>query len=103
MSEEKHHHGLFQHKKETPVLVEDGGDYSSSTVNYEKIEKEQQYKKHVKEEKHHKRMGHLGEIGTAAATAIALHEKHEAKKDPEHAHRHKLKEKIAEAAAVGGG
>ncbi|KAF8028658.1 hypothetical protein BT93_E1336 [Corymbia citriodora subsp. variegata] len=29
------------------------------------------------------------------------HEKHMAKKDPEHAHRHKIKEEIAAAAAVG--
>ena len=34
--------------------------------------------------------------------AYLQHEKHEAKKDPEHAHRHKLMEHGAEAAAVGG-
>lgn len=31
------------------------------------------------------------------------HEKHEAKKDPEHAHRHKVEEEIAAAATVGAG
>ena len=31
------------------------------------------------------------------------YEKHEAKKDPEHAHRHKIEEEIAAAAAVGSG
>ncbi|ONK77523.1 uncharacterized protein A4U43_C02F7460 [Asparagus officinalis] len=35
--------------------------------------------------------------------AFALYEKHESKKDPEHAHRHKIEEEIAAAAAVGGG
>lgn len=30
-------------------------------------------------------------------------EKHEAKKDPEHAHRHKLEEEIAAVGAVGAG
>ena len=31
------------------------------------------------------------------------HEKHEAKKDPEHAHRHKIEEEVAAAVAVGSG
>ncbi|KRX87996.1 Abscisic stress-ripening protein 2, partial [Trichinella patagoniensis] len=38
-----------------------------------------------------------------AAGAYALHEKHEAKKDPEHAHRHKIEEKIAGTVAAGAG
>jgi hypothetical protein len=33
----------------------------------------------------------------------AQYEKHEAKKDPEHAHRHKIEEEVAAAAAVGSG
>ncbi|GAB4845164.1 Abscisic stress-ripening protein 2 [Ancistrocladus abbreviatus] len=37
------------------------------------------------------------------AGAYALHEKHEARKDPEHAHRCKLEEEIAATAAVGAG
>lgn len=31
------------------------------------------------------------------------YEKHEAKKDPEHAHRHKIEEELAATAAVGAG
>uniref|UniRef100_A0A2P2IVJ4 Uncharacterized protein n=1 Tax=Rhizophora mucronata TaxID=61149 RepID=A0A2P2IVJ4_RHIMU len=38
-----------------------------------------------------------------AAGAYALHEKHETKKDPEHAHRHKVEERIGEALALGSG
>lgn len=32
---------------------------------------------------------------------VNQHEKHEAKKDPEHAHRHKIEEEIAAVAGVG--
>ncbi|TKY46036.1 Abscisic stress-ripening protein 2 [Spatholobus suberectus] len=42
-------------------------------------------------------------MGAVAAGAFALHEKHKARKDPEHAHRHKIEEEIAAAAAVGAG
>ncbi|CAH9101647.1 unnamed protein product [Cuscuta europaea] len=56
-----------------------------------------------KEKKHHKHLQQIGELGTAAAGAYALYEKHEAKKDPEHAHRHKIEEEVAAAAAVGSG
>ncbi|GAB4845162.1 hypothetical protein Ancab_038567 [Ancistrocladus abbreviatus] len=34
---------------------------------------------------------------------MSKHEKHEARKDPEHAHRRKLEEEIATIAAVGAG
>lgn len=34
---------------------------------------------------------------------LIQHEKHESKKDPEHAHKHKIEEEIAAAAAVGSG
>ncbi|KAF3330565.1 abscisic stress-ripening protein 2-like protein [Carex littledalei] len=37
------------------------------------------------------------------AAAYARHEKHEAEKDPEHAHRHKLEAKMAEAAVLASG
>ncbi|KAG6504601.1 hypothetical protein ZIOFF_033391 [Zingiber officinale] len=46
-----------------------------------------------KEEKHHKHMEQLGELGA--------HEKHQAKKDPENAHKHKVTEEIAATVAVG--
>lgn len=48
-------------------------------------------------------MEHVGELGTVAAGGYALYEKHEAKKDPENARRHKIEEEIAAAAAVGSG
>ncbi|KAJ6920262.1 hypothetical protein NC651_014000 [Populus alba x Populus x berolinensis] len=56
-----------------------------------------------KDEKHHKNLEHVGELGTAGAGAFAMNEKHEAKKDPENAHRHKIEEEAAAAGAVGTG
>ncbi|KAK2420654.1 abscisic stress-ripening protein [Trifolium repens] len=82
MAEEKHHH-LFHHDEKKSGFVEE--------VDYKK------------QEKHHKNLEHLGELGTVAAGTYALHEKHEAKKDPENAHKHKIEEEIAAAAAVGSG
>ncbi|RAL46975.1 hypothetical protein DM860_017016 [Cuscuta australis] len=58
---------------------------------------------HKMDEKHHKKLEHLGEAAVAAAGTFALHEKHEAKKDGEHAHRHKIEEEVAAAVAVGAG
>ncbi|XP_055835937.1 abscisic stress-ripening protein 1-like [Solanum dulcamara] len=80
MEEEKHHH-LFHHKDK----AEEG------PVDYEK------------EVKHHNHLEKIGELGAVSAGAYALHEKHEAKKDPEYAHKHKIQEEIAAAATVGGG
>ncbi|KAF3796478.1 hypothetical protein EJ110_NYTH01500 [Nymphaea thermarum] len=51
--------------------------------------------------KHHKHMQRLAKVGTVTAGAYALHEKHKAKKDPENAHSHRIKE-IAATVAVGG-
>ncbi|CAN6481220.1 unnamed protein product [Victoria cruziana] len=51
--------------------------------------------------KHHKHMGLLGKVGTVTAGAYALHEKHQAKKDPENARAHRMKEEIAVTVAVG--
>ncbi|KAF3796477.1 hypothetical protein EJ110_NYTH01498 [Nymphaea thermarum] len=51
--------------------------------------------------KHHKHMQLLGKVGTVTAGAYALHEKNKAKKDPENAHAHKVKEGIAATIAVG--
>ncbi|QHN79179.1 Abscisic stress-ripening protein [Arachis hypogaea] len=76
-----------------------GGGYGRDDGD-RRNEDEVDYKK---EEKHHKKLEHLGEFGAAAAGAYALYEKHEAKKDPEHAHRHKIEEEVAAAAAVGSG
>ncbi|KAB1212146.1 Abscisic stress-ripening protein 2 [Morella rubra] len=90
---EKHHH-LSHHKK--------GEDHGP--VDYRK------------EEKHHKHLEHLGKAGAAAAGAcnvpalspfghfvLTSHEKHRAKKDPEHAHSHKVKEEIAATITVAAG
>ncbi|BFG35142.1 hypothetical protein CerSpe_214160 [Prunus speciosa] len=94
MSEERHQHGLFHHKKDEDRPIEAAYGVTASH------ESEIDYKK---EEKHHKSLEHLGEGGVAAAGVFALHEKHKEKKDPEQAHRHKIEEEIAAAAAVGSG
>ncbi|KAH9309978.1 hypothetical protein KI387_037889 [Taxus chinensis] len=82
-----------------------GYNTASTYVEQTSVEygREGEYDKAIKEEKHHKRMEHVGEFGTVAAGAYALYEKHEAKKDPENAHRHKIEEEVAAAAAVGSG
>ncbi|KAE9446620.1 hypothetical protein C3L33_21482, partial [Rhododendron williamsianum] len=46
---------------------------------------------------------HLAELGAIAAGAFAVHEKHMIKKDPAHAHRHKVEERIATTVAVAAG
>ncbi|GMH31641.1 hypothetical protein Nepgr_033485 [Nepenthes gracilis] len=78
--EEKPHHHFFHHQAE-----------------------EEGPRDPEKELKHHKHLELLGEAGAIAAGAYALHEKHQAKKDPENAHRHKVGEEIAAVAAVGAG
>ncbi|KAJ4964525.1 hypothetical protein NE237_016374 [Protea cynaroides] len=84
MSHEKHHHHFLDHhhKKEKPAAEMTKKDYE-------------------KEVKHHKHLEHVGKVGVVAAGSYALHEKHMAKKDPEHAHSHKIKEEIAVTVAVG--
>ncbi|CAB4283455.1 unnamed protein product [Prunus armeniaca] len=112
MSEERHHRGLFQHKKDEDKPIETSdfpqsgypdegrpggvGGYGVTATHESEID----YKK---EEKHHKRLEQLGEAGVAGGGVFALYEKHKEKKDPEHAHRHKIEEEIAAAAAVGSG
>ncbi|KAJ8510239.1 hypothetical protein OPV22_000673 [Ensete ventricosum] len=108
MAEEHHHHLFHHHKDEKPAeeviysetAYSGGGDYASGyteTVVAESATDE--YEKYKKEEKHHKHKEHLGEMGAVAAGAFALYEKHEAKKDPDHAHKHKIEEEIAAAVA----
>ncbi|CAL2266030.1 unnamed protein product [Prunus armeniaca] len=108
MSEERHHRGLFHHKKDEDKPIETSdfpqsgypdegrpggvGGYGFTATHESEID----YKK---EEKHHKRLEQLGEAGVAGGG----YEKHKEKKDPEHAHRHKIEEEIAAAAAVGSG
>ncbi|TQD93814.1 hypothetical protein C1H46_020586 [Malus baccata] len=93
MSEEKQHHGLFHHHKDEdkPSDYPQSGNSDTPEIDYKK------------EEKHHKHLEHYDEAGVVAAGAYGLDEKHKAKKDPEHAHKHKIEEGIAGAAAVGGG
>ncbi|XP_048436858.1 abscisic stress-ripening protein 3-like [Pyrus x bretschneideri] len=105
MSEEKQHHGLFHHHKDEdrPSDYPQSDGYSENTETYgatTTLEPEINYNK---EKKHHKHLEHLDEAGVVAAGGYALHEKHKAKKDPEHAHKHKIEEEIAAAAAVGAG
>ncbi|OEL21796.1 hypothetical protein BAE44_0017185 [Dichanthelium oligosanthes] len=67
----------------------------------------------MEEEKHHHFFHHhkkdeeppTGEYGGAVrySETLGKYEKHEAKKDPEHAHRHKITEVIAATEAVGAG
>ncbi|XP_059454672.1 abscisic stress-ripening protein 1-like [Corylus avellana] len=84
MAENQHH--LFHHNKDevNPIGAEKPVDYR-------------------KEEKHKKHLEQTGGLGAAATGVYALHEKHEAKKDPQHAHKHKVEEEIAAAVAVGAG
>jgi len=97
MSEEKHQHGLFHHHKDEDKPSDyPQSDYSATTTPQPEID----YKK---EEKHHKHLEQPSEAGVVAAGGYALHEKHKAKKDPEHAHKHKIEEGTAGAAAVAGG
>ncbi|CAL4959299.1 unnamed protein product [Urochloa decumbens] len=56
-----------------------------------------------REEKEHKHKERLGEFGALAGGAFALYEGHRAKKDPEHAQRHKIEAGAATAAALGAG
>ncbi|CAO1943159.1 unnamed protein product [Urochloa humidicola] len=56
-----------------------------------------------REEKEHKHKERLGEFGALAGGAFALYEGHRAKKDPEHAQRHKIEAGVATAAALGAG
>eukprot|EP00249_Psilotum_nudum_P010647 c22674_g3_i2 orf=108-359(+) len=53
--------------------------------------------------KQHARQEHLGEAAALIGGAVAMYEKHEAKKDPEHAHKHRVGEAIAGALSVGTG
>ncbi|TQD92575.1 hypothetical protein C1H46_021827 [Malus baccata] len=88
---------------EERVEKPNGGRYSETTAAYGSTTAHESELDYKKEEKHHKHLKHLGKIGVAAAGAFALHEKHNEKKDPEHAHMHKIEEEIVAAAAVGSG
>lgn len=56
-----------------------------------------------REEREHKNRERLGEVGALAGGAFALYEGHRAKKDPEHAQRHRIEQGVAGAAALGAG
>ncbi|KAJ7554563.1 hypothetical protein O6H91_06G145500 [Diphasiastrum complanatum] len=96
---------LFHHhkKEEEPQYAEDGSVLVETTeVDYTAVTQDGVTDSRT-EIKEHKRHEHIGEAAALAAGAYALYEKHEAKKDPEHAHRHKLEEELAATAAVGAG
>lgn len=132
MSEEHHHHHLFgRHKHdedEAPPPPPPCDEYSEDAIPYQEteyydgprrpsggystVETTDVYVKTSaddaearakKEEKEHQRKEHFGETVGAAAGAFAMYERHEEKKDAEHAGRHKTEERIAEAVAVGAG
>ncbi|KAG6774349.1 hypothetical protein POTOM_021702 [Populus tomentosa] len=92
MAEETQHQGVFHHHNSEEKPVEAGYDAPPPLVP--DVD-------HSKEEKHHKNLEHVGELRTAGASAFVMNEKHESKKDPEHAHRHKTEEETA-AAGPGG-
>ncbi|XP_020111060.1 abscisic stress-ripening protein 3-like [Ananas comosus] len=46
-------------------------------------------------------MSHRDELAPSPP-AFAMYERHEEKKDPEQAHKHKIEQEVAEAVAVGG-
>ncbi|KAJ7528783.1 hypothetical protein O6H91_15G019700 [Diphasiastrum complanatum] len=97
---------LFHHHKkveEEPQYAEDGSVIVQTTEVDTVGQTEDGVTTARQEVKEHKRYEHLGEGAALAAGAYALYEKHEAKKDPEHAHRHKIEEEIAAAGAVGAG
>ncbi|PQP91785.1 hypothetical protein Pyn_12550 [Prunus yedoensis var. nudiflora] len=64
MSEERHQHGLFHHKKDEDRPIE--AAYGVNATHESEID----YKK---EEKHHKNLEHLGEGGVAGAGVFALY------------------------------
>ncbi|KAJ7523976.1 hypothetical protein O6H91_18G071600 [Diphasiastrum complanatum] len=81
------------------------GTYGSSesyTEDYTEERNEERVEKFKKEEAGHKKYEHFAEAEALAAGGYALYERHEVKKDPEHAGRHKLEEEFAGAAAAGG-
>jgi len=98
MSQEKQHHHLFHRKEDGDEQVPQSTDMYGAG-NAQSV----QHEKALKEKKHHKHMEKLGGLGTVATGAFALHEKHAVKKDPEHAHRHKITQEVASAVAVGEG
>ncbi|TQD96175.1 hypothetical protein C1H46_018204 [Malus baccata] len=105
MSEEKHHRGLFHHHKDE----DKPSDYPQS--GYSDEGRPGGLGGGYGDTNDYSGEGRTGGLGGgygdtnaySAAGAFALHEKHNEKKDPEHAHRHKIEEEIAAAAAVGSG
>ncbi|MCO5559048.1 hypothetical protein L7F22_012640 [Adiantum nelumboides] len=95
-----HHHG---HKKpeEEVVVTEESTTVESSTATLDVDGKPVDvYKVEVKKHSHKQ---HIGEAGAVLSGAAALYEKHQAKKDPENAHKHHIGQAVAGAVAVGSG
>ena len=95
---EHHERGLFHHKKpEDEVVVETTSIHTSATVVGGKpVDSKVEIKKHAHKE-------HLAEAGALLSGAVAMYEKHQAKKDPENAHKHHIGEAVAGAVAIGSG
>eukprot|EP00249_Psilotum_nudum_P009338 c21863_g1_i1 orf=490-738(-) len=55
----------------------------------------------LEKEKKHDRYHKLTEIGTIAAEIVAVHERHQARKHPEDAAKHKRRGQVADAIAIG--
>ncbi|KAI5078722.1 hypothetical protein GOP47_0006393 [Adiantum capillus-veneris] len=91
-------HGLHlnKDKKQDEVVdVHSTHVHSSSTVVGGKpVDTKVEVKKHA-------HLEHLAETGVMLGGAMAMYEKHQAKKDPEHAHKHKIGEAVASAVVAG--
>ncbi|MCO5552547.1 hypothetical protein L7F22_006060 [Adiantum nelumboides] len=95
---EQRDRGLFHHNKDKQDEVhhvQSTQVHSSTTVMGDKPV---QTKVEVKE---HARFEHFAEAGVMLGGAMAMYEKHQAKKDPERAHQHKIGEAVAAAVAAG--
>lgn len=97
-SVEQRDRGFFHHKKpESDVVVETTEVYgTTTTVDGKPYDAKAEIKKHSTLE-------HVAEAGALLGGAVALFESHQAKKDPEHAHNHRIGEAVAGALAVGSG
>lgn len=112
--EQKHHHHFFHHHRD---------EESPSEVDPKKEEKHHKHKEHLGElgalaagayalVSHQNSISpistsiviiwcRLAIVGGHLVVPLAQHEKHQAKKDPENAHKHKVAEEIAATVAVG--
>ncbi|KAI5057620.1 hypothetical protein GOP47_0027999 [Adiantum capillus-veneris] len=93
-----HHHGHKKPEEEAVVVEEESTTVQSSTtlVDGKPVDAKVEIKKHSRKQ-------HIGEAGALLGGAVAMYEKHQAKKDPENAHKHHIGGAVAGAVAVGSG